>query len=130
MNLLRLRLSMAGTVAMIIAVSTLGLTIILGLVGQLNVYSLVFTVALFNIAQWLLAPYIVNSIYGVHQLDEGESPHLHRMVEELSARSGIRKPKLMISKIPIPNAFAYGSPRSRSPTPSPTAPPSPGTTSP
>jgi heat shock protein HtpX len=110
MNLLRLRLSMAGTVAMIIAVSTLGLTIILGLVGQLNVYSLVFMVALFNIAQWLLAPYIVNSLYGVHQLDEGESPHLHRMVEELSARSGIRKPKLMISKIPIPNAFAYGSP--------------------
>jgi heat shock protein HtpX len=105
-----LRLSMAGTVAMIIAVSTLGLTIILGLVGQLNVYSLVFMVALFNIAQWLLAPYIVNSLYGVHQLDEGESPHLHRMVEELSARSGIRKPKLMISKIPIPNAFAYGSP--------------------
>ncbi len=110
MNLLRLRLSMAGTVAMIIAVSTLGLTIILGLIGQLNIYSLVFTVALFNVAQWLLAPYLVNSLYGVHQLDEGESPHLHRMVEELSARSGIRKPKLMISKIPIPNAFAYGSP--------------------
>ena len=110
MNLLRLRLSMAGTVAIIIAVSTLGLTIILGLIGQLNIYSLVFMVALFNIVQWLLAPYLINSIYGVHQLDEGESPHLHRMVEELSVRSGIRTPKLMISKIPIPNAFAYGSP--------------------
>jgi heat shock protein HtpX len=32
------------------------------------------------------------------------------MIDELSERSGIRTPRLMFSKIPIPNAFAYGSP--------------------
>ncbi len=107
---LRLRLSMATTVAVIIGVSTLGLTIVLGLFNQLNLYSLIATVAIFNLAQWLLAPYLVNRMYGVRQLEDGEKPELHSMVRELSARSGIRAPKLMLSKIPIPNAFAYGSP--------------------
>jgi len=32
------------------------------------------------------------------------------MVEELSRKSKISKPKLMLSQIPLPNAFAYGSP--------------------
>jgi heat shock protein HtpX len=32
------------------------------------------------------------------------------MVDDLSKKSGISKPKLMLSQIPLPNAFAYGSP--------------------
>jgi len=101
---------MFGTVALIISISTLALTMILGLMGSLNVYSLVFFVAVFNLAQWLLAPYLINGLYGVRRLEEGENPRLHQMVGELSQRSGIRTPKLMLSNIPIPNAFAYGSP--------------------
>jgi len=101
---------MATTVAVIIGVSTLGLSIVLGLFNQLNLYTLIATVAIFNLAQWLLAPYLVNSMYGVRQLEDGEKPELHDMVRELSARSGMGAPKLMLSKIPIPNAFAYGSP--------------------
>jgi heat shock protein HtpX len=112
LNLLRLRLSMAGTVAMIIAVSTLGLTVILGLIGQLNIYSLLLMVVVFNIAQWLLAPYLIKYLYGVRPFKEGENPHLQKTVEELSVRSGIKTPKLMYSNITIPNAFAYGSPLS------------------
>jgi len=46
----------------------------------------------------------------VRPFEAGESPELHRMIGELSERSGIRTPRLMFSKIPIPNAFAYGSP--------------------
>lgn len=110
MNIFKLRLSMFGTVALIISISTLALTMILGLMGSLNVYSLVFFVAVFNLAQWLLAPYLINGLYGVRRLEEGENPRLHQMVGELSQRSGIRTPKLMLSNIPIPNAFAYGSP--------------------
>jgi heat shock protein HtpX len=34
------------------------------------------------------------------------------MVENLSEKSKISKPKLMLAQIPIPNAFAYGSPLS------------------
>jgi heat shock protein HtpX len=101
---------MLGTVALIIAISTLGFTLVLGLMGSLNLYSLVALVAIFNIAQWLLAPYLIKALYKVRRLDPAENPRLHMMVDELSEKSGIKRPKLMISGLPIPNAFAYGSP--------------------
>jgi len=95
---------------MIIGVSTLGLATILAYMGTFNIYSLAIMVVLFNGVQWLIAPYIVNSMYRVKRLDPEENPGLHQTINELSARSGIRTPKLMISSLPIPNAFAYGSP--------------------
>ncbi len=110
MNLINLRLSMAATVAVIVGISTLGLSILLSMMGQLNLYSLILGVVIFNIAQWLLAPYLIKLLYRVRPFKEGEKPHLQRIVKELSVRSGIKTPKLMYSSIPIPNAFAYGSP--------------------
>lgn len=107
---MKLRLSMVGTVALIIAVSTLGFSMILGVLGVLDLWSLVLVVAVFNLAQWLLAPYLIKGLYGVRQLAPGEQPHLHRMVEGLSSESGVKPPKLMFSNIRLPNAFAYGSP--------------------
>jgi len=101
---------MLGTVALIIGVSTLGLATLLAYTGGLNIYSLAFMVILFNAAQWLLAPYLVNAIYKVRRLDPEENPGLHMTFDDLSARSGVKTPKLMISSMPIPNAFAYGSP--------------------
>jgi heat shock protein HtpX len=35
---------------------------------------------------------------------------LYEMVERLSRKSGISMPRVMIAHIPVPNAFAYGSP--------------------
>ena len=110
MSLLKLRMSMAGTVAVIIAVSTLGFALIISLFGPVDLISLAAVVTLFNIGQWLLAPYLVNILYGVKQVEEKEHPELHGIVERLSRKSGIKTPGLMISAISIPNAFAYGSP--------------------
>jgi heat shock protein HtpX len=107
---MKLRLSMLGTLTLIIGVSTLGLAALLSLTGSYNIYSLATMVAVFNIGQWLLAPYLIKAMYGVRRLDPNEEPELHQMVDELSARSDIKTPKLMLSKLPIPNAFAYGSP--------------------
>jgi heat shock protein HtpX len=101
---------MLGTLALIIGVSTLGLATLLAYTGGLNIYSLVTMVIIFNAAQWLLAPYLVNAIYKVRRLDPEENPGLYRIFDDLSARSGVRTPKLMISSMLIPNAFAYGSP--------------------
>jgi len=112
MGLWRLRLSMAGTAAVIIAVSTLGFALLMSLVGSLNIVSLVILVAAFNLAQWLFSPYLVGMIYGVRPMKDKEHPEIHRMVEELSRKSGVGTPRLMYSNIPIPNAFAYGSPLS------------------
>ena len=101
---------MLGTLAAIIAVSTLGIGLVLYVMGDLNVITLVAVVTIFNVGQWLLAPYLINAIYKARQLEPGESPRLHQALEDLSDKSGIKKPRLMISSLVIPNAFAYGSP--------------------
>ncbi len=67
-----------------------------------------------NIGQWLLAPYLIGAIYKIRELKQAENPGLHQTVENLSRKSGISTPKLMLAQIPLPNAFAYGSPLSGS----------------
>jgi len=109
-NLAKLRFTMAATLAVIIAVTTLAFTVILSYFDALSIGSLIFWVVAFNILQWLVAPYIVNFSYGVKPLQAGERPQLDAMIQRLSERSGIKAPKLMISSLRIPNAFAYGSP--------------------
>ena len=101
----KLRFSMAGTVALIVAVSTLGFSMIMSFMGVLNLYTLAVVVVIFNIAQWLFAPYIINHLYGVRPFEAGESPELHRMIDKLSQHSGISTPRLMFSKIPIIGMF-------------------------
>jgi heat shock protein HtpX len=110
MNIWKLRLSMAGTLAIIIGLSTLVFSVILILANVFDLLTLGVIVVAFNILQWLIAPYIVDAIYKVHTLPENENPQLHQVVNNISQRSGINKPKLMIAQIPLPNAFAYGSP--------------------
>ena len=110
MSLWKLRASMLGTLAVIIGISTLFFTILLSLTGALNFMTLILFVVLFNIAQWLFAPYLIDMMYRVRNVSRSENPKLYGMVEKLSAKSGIKMPRVMLAKIPIPNAFAYGSP--------------------
>jgi heat shock protein HtpX len=110
MNIWKLRLSMVGTLALIIGLSTLVFTVILSLAGVFDLLTLGILVVTINIVQWLIAPYMVDAIYKVRALPENENPQLHQAVSDLSQKSGIKKPKLMLSQIPLPNAFAYGSP--------------------
>jgi heat shock protein HtpX len=44
----------------------------------------------------------------VRYVTEQEQPELHRMVTELAMKAGIPKPRVGISEVPIPNAFAFG----------------------
>jgi len=110
MDLWKLRLSMLGTLAVILGVSTLGFTLIMAAFGGFDIVSLIIIVAAFNIIQWLVAPYLVNVFYKVKPLKDNEHPELRDMVAELSRKTGIVTPTIMLSNIPIPNAFAYGSP--------------------
>lgn len=114
MSLLKLRLSMIGTLAAIIAISTLAFTIIISLIGALNLFTLAFFVIGFNILQWLFAPYLIEAIYNVREVSRSENPRLYGIVERLSFKAGLKMPKLMLANLPIPNAFAYGSPISGS----------------
>jgi heat shock protein HtpX len=110
MNIWKLRLSLIGSLAIIISLSTLFLTLVLSLLGVMNLVTLGVLVVAFNIFQWLISPYIIDALYRVRDIPESENPKLHEVVENLSRKSGIKKPRLMLAQIPIPNAFAYGSP--------------------
>ena len=110
LGLWKLRLSIFGTLTIIIGVSTVFFAVILEYLGLMNIASLIVLVALFNIIQWLFAPHLINALYKIRQVKHGDSPRLYMMVERLSAESRIKMPSLGIANIPIPNAFAYGSP--------------------
>jgi len=108
-SLWKLRFSLIGTLALIISLSTLFFAVILSLAG-VSIMLLPFIVVIFNIIQWLIAPYLIDAMYRVKEVKPQEDPKLHEIVERLSKKSKIKKPKLMKAKMPIPNAFAYSSP--------------------
>ncbi len=104
---------MVTTLAVIFGLTTLVFTAVLTLANVgFSLITIGVLVVAFNIGQWLLAPYLVDAMYKVKAIPANEHPELHRIVEELSKKSKISKPKLMLAQIPLPNAFAYGSPLS------------------
>ncbi|MEM2477576.1 MAG: zinc metalloprotease HtpX [Thermoproteota archaeon] len=110
MNLWKLRLNMIVTMMLVITVTTGFLAVILSIMG-VSLFLMLPIIILWNLVQWLIGPYLIDYIYRVRPLNEGELPWLEQSVEKLSERSGFKKaPKIMISDIPLPNAFAYGSP--------------------
>lgn len=110
MELWKLRLSMLATLALIFGLSTLVITGVLIYIGTFDLITLGIIVVTINIAQWLIAPYLVGAIYKVREMKQDENPKLHQIVNEIARKSHINPPKLMLSQIPLPNAFAYGSP--------------------
>ena len=104
---------MAGTLAIIFGLSTLVFAVILTVAGiGFTLIEIGILVVALNVGQWLLAPYLIGWIYKVKELKQDEKPELHQMVNDISRKSGIAVPKLMLANIPLPNAFAYGSPLS------------------
>jgi len=101
---------MIGTLTIIIGASTAFFALILSLFESLNIILLIILVASFNIIQWLFAPHLINALYKVKEVKYEDLPRLYNIVEQLSIKSGIKLPKIGISSISIPNAFAYSSP--------------------
>ncbi len=58
--------------------------------------------------QFLVSPYIIQLTMRVRWVSEPDEPELHRMVAELAEAARIPKPKVGISELNIPNAFAFG----------------------
>jgi len=86
LGLLKLRLSMAGTLAIIIGVSTLFFTVILSLIGTFSLLNMAFFVVAFNILQWLIGPYLINAMYRVKALSELMTFHSLLSIETRSQR--------------------------------------------
>jgi heat shock protein HtpX len=58
--------------------------------------------------QYLIGPAMVGWTMRVKWVSEKEEPELHRTVAELAGAAKIPKPKVGISQLNIPNAFAFG----------------------
>lgn len=58
--------------------------------------------------QYLIGPLLVAWTMKVKWVSEKEAPELHQMVAELAESAHLPKPKVGISEINIPNAFAFG----------------------
>jgi len=58
--------------------------------------------------QYMIGPKMVEKTMNVRYVSEAEAPQLHEMVADLAIKAGIKKPKVGISEINIPNAFAFG----------------------
>ncbi len=62
----------------------------------------------FMVIQYMIGPKIIEWSMRVRSVNESEYPQLFKMVRELSTAAKIPMPKIGVSQIGIPNAFAYG----------------------
>ena len=60
------------------------------------------------LVQYLIGPKIVEWSMKVKYIKQGEYPKIERMVEEMAMAANIPKPKIGISDVQLPNAFAFG----------------------
>lgn len=75
-------------------------------IGNFMFYGILATFMIF--IQYMIGPKIVDWSMRVHYVSEQEEPELHQMVAELARKAGIPKPRIGISKMAVPNAFAFG----------------------
>ncbi len=76
--------------------------------GTGTAYTYIILAFVFLGIQYLIGPTIVRWTMKVRWVSEAEAPELHRMVSELAQDAGIPKPRVGVSRISIPNAFAFG----------------------
>lgn len=105
---LRLYLLLGLMFAILYAV-IIGISRIIG-AGGFATYAII--AAALVLLQFLIGPSMVSWIMKVKYVSEQEQPGLHRMVSELAAAAGINKPRVAVSELAIPNAFAFGRTRS------------------
>lgn len=77
---------------------------------NMSYYFLLIGLAIFLVlVQYLIGPKTVEWSMRVKYVSANEYPELHQMVSDLSAKAGLpNTPKIGISQLQIPNAFAFG----------------------
>jgi len=85
-------------VAAVVVMGVFGFPLWLVLLG-----SVAFVGVQYKIGKWMALRTV-----GAEDLPEDRYPEIHRRVESLSRSMGIEKPRLMIARMGVPNAFAVG----------------------
>ncbi len=84
----------------------LGLGFVLG--GQVGlVFALIFA-GVMNIGSYWFSDKLALKMTGAREVTQDEEPHLHRIVDEVSAMAGLPKPRVYVIQNDSPNAFATG----------------------
>ncbi len=76
--------------------------------GKVGMFYALILAAGLNFFSYWFSDRIVLSMYGAKEVTPEEAPELHRIVEELSMKAGIPKPRVYIINSDTPNAFATG----------------------
>jgi heat shock protein HtpX len=77
-------------------------------IGKGSALSYIILAFAFLGIQYLVSPYIVGWTMKIKWVSEKEAPWLHKTVAGLADRARLPKPKVGISQLAIPNAFAFG----------------------
>lgn len=77
-------------------------------IGTGSVISYILMAIGVTLFQYLIGPNMVTSMMKVRWVTPSEEPELHQMIDEMSSKAGIPKPKVGISQMAVPNAFAFG----------------------
>ena len=87
-----------------------GILLFLGnLIGGTTGVLIAFIIAaVMNFMSYWFSDKIVLSMYGAREIPREEAPWLHEMVEDLSRRAQIPKPRIYLVPMEQPNAFATG----------------------
>lgn len=104
--LLRLKLYLLVALMFAIIYSVIVLAASAMGIGGFAFYAVIASVLL--LVQYMIGPKIVEKSMGVRYVTKKEFPELHNMVEELARKAGIPKPRIGVSKLEMPNAFAFG----------------------
>ena len=103
-----LKLRMYILIAVLFAIIYAVMTMIGAYLGITNFYFYLMLSFVIMFIQYMLGPKLVEWSMGVHYIKEGEYPELQQAIRSLSQAANIPMPRIGISDIAIPNAFAFG----------------------
>jgi heat shock protein HtpX len=87
----------------------IGVGFYLGITGFMFYVFIIGAAGGIVLLQYAIGPKIVEWSMRVKYVSEQENPKLHQMVADLAQKAGLpNRPKIGISQLPIPNAFAFG----------------------
>lgn len=75
-------------------------------IGNFVFYAILAVIMLF--IQYMIGPKLIELSMGIRYVSEEEAPELHQMISDLANKAGIKKPRVAISRVNVPNAFAFG----------------------
>ena len=87
-----------------------GVLLVVGqLLGGMQGLTIAFALAIImNVGSYFFSHKLVLRMYRAKEASKSEYPKLHKMVEDVSMKAGIPKPKVYIVPTDTPNAFATG----------------------